>query len=119
MVSELYVYHHRQLVGLRLTPAYDLICTRIYPALDRHLAMAVGPESDPGQIRREHWSQLARDVDVAERLVITLVDEVADKLLAGVDALHDNPGDVNPSVLPMIHTFVHKQVRRTRKLLEA
>lgn len=36
--------------GVRLTPFYDLMCTRIYPGLSREFAFSLGREVLPGQV---------------------------------------------------------------------
>jgi len=52
---------HRQDGGPRLAPAYDLLCTQVYATLSATMAMSIGAESHPGQLRPEVWAQFADD----------------------------------------------------------
>lgn len=69
--------HHQKPQGCRLAPLYDLVCTSAYPGVDRHLAMRLGGESDPGKIGKSHWERLADEVGVGHRLVHDQVREMA------------------------------------------
>ncbi len=66
--------------GLRLAPFYDLVCTQAYPALDRHLAMSIGGRRDPAQLHRAQWEALAREIDVAPRVVVQIAHDVATRV---------------------------------------
>ena len=66
---------------VRLSPFYDLICTRAIARIDEKIAFSVGGEKIPGLITDEHWRKLARDCGVKEGYVITLVLGTAKKLL--------------------------------------
>ncbi len=45
--------------GVRLTPFYDLMCTRIYPGLASEFAFSIGGEVLPAQIGREQIDVMA------------------------------------------------------------
>ncbi|MES2832988.1 MAG: HipA domain-containing protein [Pseudomonadota bacterium] len=57
--------------GLRLTPAYDLVCGLAFaPAgIEDSLAMAIGDNFDPLKIQEYNWAQLAFENRLAPRLV--------------------------------------------------
>ena len=42
-----------------LAPAYDLVCTGIYPQLSSRLAMAIGGHYDPREISADAWNSFA------------------------------------------------------------
>lgn len=65
--------------GPMLAPFYDLLSTRIYAhyGLAEGLAMKIGGESVPGAIRKKHWEQLAEEVGIKPRLVLTRVADLA------------------------------------------
>ena len=106
---------------LILAPAYDLVCTRAYPALDCHLAMSIGGERDPGQVGRKHWEELAHELDLGRRYLLGLVKEMAtqipDHAQAAVAEFREHQGD-SPA-LEQVVKQVHKQARRTLQLLRA
>lgn len=53
----------------RLAPAYDLVCTRIYPQLTDAFAMAHGGARRPEEMTRAAWDRLAREIGIAPRLL--------------------------------------------------
>lgn len=67
---------------IRLTPFYDLICTRAIERIDYHLAFDVGGERNPSAIRQAHWEALAKQCDVKPRFLNHLVKEVSALLMA-------------------------------------
>ena len=64
--------------GSRLAPFYDLVCTRVYKSLDRHLAMSIGEQFDPGAVLHRDFEAYARELRVGSRRV----DETVAELLA-------------------------------------
>ena len=71
---------HYENGATRLAPFYDLVCTHAIPRLNRHLALRVGGESDPGQIKASHWRALADRCGIKPRFVEELVVSVAGRL---------------------------------------
>lgn len=61
-----------------LAPFYDLVCTRAYRTLDRHLGMSVAGERDPVRIGRDHWIGLARELGIKNKTMIALVARTLD-----------------------------------------
>lgn len=97
--------HERPGVGVRLTPFYDLMCTRIYPGLSREFAFRVGGESLPGQVGREQVHALARELGMGASFLHKTAAELADRLPA---ALHAACDDVTPLVAPGGQAFLEK-----------
>ena len=98
----------------RLAPFYDLVCTRAIPRLNRHLALRVGDESDPGQIKASHWQALADTCGINPRFVEALVVSVAGQLdgaIASARAAFENRHGTAPA-LQRIERVVAKQCRR-------
>lgn len=61
-----------------LAPFYDLVCTRNYPKIDRHLAMSIGGRTDPDLIGIAQLEQFAEEIQVGWRQV----REAAQRLVA-------------------------------------
>lgn len=70
--------------GIRLAPFYDLVCTRVYPSLDHHLAMSLGEQFDPGAVLQRDLEAHARELQVGPRMV---ADNVAELLATGKQRL--------------------------------
>ena len=66
---------------IRLTPFYDLICTRAIERIDANLAFDIGGQRNPAVISAEHWSTFATQCDVGSRFLKGLVTEMAELLL--------------------------------------
>jgi serine/threonine-protein kinase HipA len=66
--------------GIKMTPFYDLVCTRLYPALSREFALSVGGETMPGSMKREHIERMAKAIGFKPRYVLDLADGLAERL---------------------------------------
>ena len=99
---------------IRLSPFYDLVCTRAIERIDYHLAFDVGGQRDPAQITTKHWASLAGECDVGSRFLIRLVEETATSLLEQIGQtkaqFEEQYGDY-PS-LQRIERIVTQQCRR-------
>lgn len=100
--------------GWQLAPFYDLVCTALYPQHDRHLAMRVGPNNDPGNLNANHWRALAADCKVGARLVLETVREMTDRIdtvtSARVAWFRDTYGE--SPVLQMLPRAIRRHARR-------
>ncbi len=99
---------------IRLSPFYDLVCTRAIERIDTHLAFDIGKQRDPGQITTKHWASLAGECDVGSRFLIGLVEETATSLLEQIGqakALFEEQYGKYPS-LQRIERIVIQQCRR-------
>ena len=50
-----------------LAPAYDLLCTAIYPNLSNKMAMRIGGKYDQNTVFLRHWHQLVPDTTAAKK----------------------------------------------------
>jgi serine/threonine-protein kinase HipA len=53
---------HHSTSNIRLTPFYDMICTRAYPDLTSKMAMKIGSKYDPALLFPRHWEQFCDDI---------------------------------------------------------
>ncbi|MFM9195166.1 MAG: type II toxin-antitoxin system HipA family toxin [Planctomycetia bacterium] len=105
--------------GIRLAPFYDLVCTRVYQSLDRHLAMSIGEQFDPGAVLRRDLEAYARELHVGSRLV---GETVAELLATGkqrlVEAIAEFRGRYGDSpILDMVRRQVIRNLNRAATLL--
>jgi serine/threonine-protein kinase HipA len=61
---------------LRLAPFYDLLCTAVYPDLDRRLALRIGGERRPERLRKRHWEKLAEELEIAPKAVFAEISSL-------------------------------------------
>ena len=104
---------------LRLAPFYDLLCTSVYRLIDRHLAMSIGGQNDPGQLQGSHWRALAEEIGVRPTYATDLVREMGDGL---PDAVRDVAAQFrerhgSSPALEMLGRALRKQARRMLQLL--
>lgn len=76
--------------GVRLTPFYDLMCTRIYPGLSREFAFSLGGEVLPGQVGREQVTALARELGMGALFPQKTAAELARQLPAALQGRATN-----------------------------
>ena len=103
---------------IRLTPFYDLVCTRAIGRIDYHLALAVGDERNPSVVTRKHWETLASQCDLRPQFMLNQVNDVATRLLdnlAAAKAVFESQYGAYPA-LQRIEQVVTKQCRRARDI---
>jgi len=104
---------------MRLAPFYDLVCTRVYPSIDRHLAMSLGDQFDPGEVGSQDLEAFARAVRVGPRLVRGIVDEMLatgnERLGDAIAEFRDRSGE--SPVLDMVRLQVARNLRRAATML--
>ena len=100
---------------IRLTPFYDLVCTRAIERIDYHLAFAVGDERNPSVVTRKHWETLASQCDLRPQFLLNQVNDLATRLLDNlvvVKTAFESQYGAYPA-LQRIEQVVTKQCRRT------
>ncbi len=73
-------------LGVRLTPFYDLMCTRLYPGLSQEFALSIGAEVMPGAITKAHVHQMAKDLGMRPTFVMGVAADVAKRMPAAMEA---------------------------------
>lgn len=71
--------------GVRLTPFYDLMCTRIYPGLSKEFAFNIGGEVLPGQVGMAQMQGLADQLDVGAKYLQRVALSLAAKVPEAID----------------------------------
>lgn len=69
---------------VRLSPLYDLLSTVYYPELSDTMAMKIGGEYTPNNVRPHHFEQLAEDAGLSKPMVLKRAPLIADKMLAAL-----------------------------------
>ena len=94
--KNLSIYYTPQ-AGVRLTPFYDLMCTRLYPGLSQEFAFSIGGEVMPDQVGRAHVIAMARQLGMQPQFVLRTARSIAQRL---PQALASAVGDLSPSFTP-------------------
>lgn len=71
--------------GVRLTPFYDLVCTRVYPGLSKEFAFNLGGEVLPGQMGAAQVQGLAEQLGMGPRYLQSVARTLAAKVPAAID----------------------------------
>lgn len=109
--------------GVRLTPFYDLMCTRIYPGLSREFAFAIGGEVLPGAITTAHVRAMAQELGTGPAFVLGLAQDVAqripDALRAAVQAVAPDLPPGAQALTSRLETFVLQTTRQSAQRIAA
>lgn len=97
--------YERPGMGVRLTPFYDLMCTRIYPGLSREFAFRLGGETLPGRVGWEQINVLARELGMGAAFLHKTAMELGDRLPTALQAACD---EVSPLLAPGGRVFLDK-----------
>jgi serine/threonine-protein kinase HipA len=65
-----------------MAPAYDLICTAVYPNLSPKMAMKVGGKYDPLQVTQRHWRELAEQAEVRPNYLVQALAGMAGQIIS-------------------------------------
>ncbi len=69
---------------VRLSPAYDFVCTTIFPRFSREMAMSFGKERDIDGIKPETFLDLAKQLGIAPRALRAIMKPIADNILNAI-----------------------------------
>ena len=118
--------HAKNLARLRherhwtLAPFYDLVCTTAYPKITAKLAMRIGGIDDVAKLSRKTWVDEAGRIKVGVRLLLTIVEELCERVEAELPAVIDTiaaelgRGDQ----LAVFSRAIKKGIRSTRRSAE-
>lgn len=105
--------------GVRLTPFYDLMCTRIYPGLSGEFAFSLGGEVLPGQIGKEQVQGLARQIGMGARYLQSVAQSLADKIPGAIDlAIEEIHPDLGQSAQPFAEKLAMKVKSITKQAVK-
>ena len=106
--------------GPRLAPFYDLVSTGVYRGISRDMALSVGSEYDPGQIRNRDWFKLAAELEIKPSLLKRTITNLGNQLEVNLSLWHNEflKYQCDDPILERINQLVVKRVRRSKKLLE-
>ena len=99
--------------NIQLAPVYDLLCTEIYDSLAHETAMSIGGETSFAGITRESFSKMARECKIRPELVMSLIDEMLEKITVASKSLASELKRQHPSsVYAEICRIIRRQSAR-------
>jgi serine/threonine-protein kinase HipA len=98
---------------VRLAPAYDLICTAVYPGISGTLAMAIGDQYQADQVTPRHWAQLLAECDLDTMALRRRMARLAEALAreAGPVAKDLRDRGANGEILDAIAATIQRRAR--------
>ena len=103
--------------GVRLTPFYDLMCTRMYPGLSQEFAFAVGGETRPGSMTREQMPELAQQLGMGLQFIQRTAAEMAERIPAALGQAIEETAPTLPrgarAFTDRLYRFVLSTTRKT------
>ena len=109
--------------GVRLTPFYDLMCTRIYPGLSQSFAFDIGGTTIPGEIKRDNIVRMAEMLNFRSKFVLQIGQDLASRvptaLAAATNSMQDllQKGDI--TMASRLVKYIQKTTLQTSKRLLA
>lgn len=99
--------------GVRLTPFYDLMCTRIYPGLSKEFAFNIGGEVLPGHMGKVQVQGLAEQIGMGAKYL----QRVALSLAARVpEAIDQATREIAPDLTRSGQTFADRLSRQVKSI---
>lgn len=88
--------------GLRLTPFYDLMDTRIYPGLSGRFSFRIGGEDAPGKITKEQIHLMAAEMKLKPSFVLNQAEALSEQI---APAMEKAIAEIGPSLDPSAQTL--------------
>jgi serine/threonine-protein kinase HipA len=101
----------------RLAPAYDLLCTAVYPDLSVKMAMRIGGKYLPDRVFLRHWHRLVADTAGAKRAMEKTLAETARQTLEQAELLSAELAERGPKS-EIYHAIVAVIRTRSESLLQ-
>lgn len=76
--------YNQNLTGIRLGPAYDIVCTRAYKSTNM-MSFYIGNEIDIERMNRDCFKQAAREIGLGPKLAMKRFDHLANLFEAALD----------------------------------
>lgn len=110
-------FHVRDSGLLRMAPAYDLVCTMLYPDHDEDVAMSIGDEFCFADIGAYQWLEFANECNIPRRVLINEMRRMAKAVTLHAPRLIDRSefNDHERNELRKIVAFVLTQAEKMKR----
>ncbi|WP_283787019.1 HipA domain-containing protein [Bermanella sp. WJH001] len=115
-----YSFLHNPPNKLKLAPAYDIVCTKVFEELDTNLAMGVNGEYQLTNITKEDIAALANDIGIRNDYLTKKFKDIANRIQHRADELIQEfeDGDYYPNTLQhvkLIRACIRDNIRVLRE----
>ncbi|MEX0900746.1 MAG: HipA domain-containing protein [Gammaproteobacteria bacterium] len=106
--------------SVRLSPAYDLVNTELYPALSRELAMSIGGEAAPSRLDAAAWARFGVDTRLRPTVIARFASTITGAIRQSIDGILATVEAANPALVEDVYPARRRQqffadyVRRVR-----
>ena len=83
-IKNLSLLYSEDLKRITLSPAYDIVCTKLYN-LTNQMSFFLGGEIDMDKMNRSTFGKASEEVGLTERMALSIFDEVADHFEKALD----------------------------------
>ena len=100
--------------GYELSPLYDLVSTGVYEVLSVNMAMSIDGEYNPNRITKQHFLNLAKDLEIKPSIIESVIDDLINKVLAKMDELKAELIEQNlySPIIDKIEDLINKRVKQ-------
>ena len=99
--------------GVRLTPFYDLMCTRIYPGLSKEFAFNIGGARLPGDMGKAQVEGLAAQIGMGPKYLQSVARSLATKVPEAIDKATQ---EIYPDLSRSEQAFADKLSREVKSI---
>ncbi len=103
---------------ITLAPFYDLLCTRIYPALTDKMAMKIGNKYEADQVLPRHWEQLCHEIDYAYPALKKLIKKQGEAILFLLKNSSELTQGINQNFIAKLSMQLERHIDKTLNRLE-
>lgn len=106
---------HNSQTNIRLTPFYDMICTRVYPELTAKMAMKIGNKYEADNVFPRHWEQLCHDIHYRYIAIKNLIESHGKAILkaAQEERTEMMAAGHNMAIIDKIIKIIENHIERT------
>lgn len=97
-----------------LAPAYDIMCTAVYPQLSPKMAMKIGGKYNPEDVYIRHWYQIVQNTEPSKKMLTRELLSIAKGCIAHLHPLQEelkHEGVVSP-LFDAISYIIKKRAER-------
>lgn len=114
-IKNLSLLYSSDLKRIRLAPAYDIVCTTMYPGSNRNMAIGIGGERLIDRISEKHFAEAASAIGLGKKMAMPRFEKLADgfekAILDSCEALSDIGYEESMTIgNQILHTGGYKQL---------
>jgi len=103
--------------NIRLSPFYDMVCTRVYSHLTQKMAMKIGNKYSADEVFPRHWEQLCKNINYRYITLKKLIHQHAESILkyAQEEKKFLMDKNIDNDIINQIIIFLEKNIEVTLK----